>query len=157
MRINPTTSGSGVSTLEKKNPGCIIQIIGPVLDVAFPSGKMPNIYNALVVKGRDIVDQPINVTCEDDDIALLSAGEGNDVLPENSGGDDRRPPPFQVECGGNGIGLLSAGEGGHQQEVRRRTGTDGVRSDAKVAWGRERGVAATTAWGCLVLKMRSRD
>ncbi|TXG60897.1 hypothetical protein EZV62_012260 [Acer yangbiense] len=25
---------------------------------------MPNIYNALIVKGRDTVDQPINVTCE---------------------------------------------------------------------------------------------
>ncbi|KAL2225128.1 UNVERIFIED_CONTAM: ATP synthase subunit beta, chloroplastic [Sesamum indicum] len=64
MRINPTTSGSGVSTLEKKKPGRIVQIIGPVLDVAFPPGKMPNIYNALVVKGRDTVGQPINVTCE---------------------------------------------------------------------------------------------
>ncbi|EPS74270.1 hypothetical protein M569_00480, partial [Genlisea aurea] len=64
MRINPTTSGSGVSTLEKKNLGRIVQIIGPVLDVAFTPGKMPNIYNALIVKGRDTVDQPINVTCE---------------------------------------------------------------------------------------------
>ncbi|KAL2924353.1 ATP synthase subunit beta chloroplastic, partial [Bienertia sinuspersici] len=35
-----------------------------VLDVAFPPGKMPNIYNALVVKGRDTTGQPINVTCE---------------------------------------------------------------------------------------------
>ncbi|CAO2812645.1 unnamed protein product [Amaranthus hypochondriacus] len=64
MTINPTTSGSGVSTLEKKNLGRIAQIIGPVLDVAFPPGKMPNIYNALVVKGRDTSGQPINVTCE---------------------------------------------------------------------------------------------
>nr|YP_010825764.1 ATP synthase CF1 beta subunit [Eremophila alatisepala]UOI19204.1 ATP synthase CF1 beta subunit [Eremophila alatisepala] len=64
MRINPNTSGSGVSTLEKKNQGRIVQIIGPVLDVAFPPGKMPNIYNALVVKGRDTGGQPINVTCE---------------------------------------------------------------------------------------------
>ncbi|KAJ0074684.1 hypothetical protein Patl1_37458 [Pistacia atlantica] len=62
MRINPTPSGPGA--LEKKNLGRIAQIIGPVLDVAFPPGKMPNIYNALVVKGRDTVGQPINVTCE---------------------------------------------------------------------------------------------
>ncbi|KAL3646589.1 hypothetical protein CASFOL_009556 [Castilleja foliolosa] len=50
----------------KKKPGAyrIVQIIGPVLDVAFPPGKMPNIYNALVVKGRDTVGQAINVTCE---------------------------------------------------------------------------------------------
>ncbi|KAL2922368.1 ATP synthase subunit beta chloroplastic [Bienertia sinuspersici] len=50
--------------LEKENLGRIAQIIGPVLDVAFPPGKMPNIYNALVVKGRDTTGQPINVTCE---------------------------------------------------------------------------------------------
>ncbi|KAL8547753.1 hypothetical protein ACS0TY_007181 [Phlomoides rotata] len=51
MIINPTTSGSGVSTLEKKTR-------------AFSPGKMPNIYNALVVKGQDTAGQPINVTCE---------------------------------------------------------------------------------------------
>ncbi|KAI7989677.1 hypothetical protein LOK49_LG13G00289 [Camellia lanceoleosa] len=64
MRINLATSGSGVYVLEKKNLGCIVQIIGQVLDVSFSPSKMPNIYNALVVKGRDTVCQPINVTCE---------------------------------------------------------------------------------------------
>ncbi|TYH33299.1 hypothetical protein ES332_D13G049200v1 [Gossypium tomentosum] len=64
MKINPTTSVPGVSTLEKENLGHISQIIGPVLDVAFPPSKMPNIYNALVVKGRDTAGQQINVTCE---------------------------------------------------------------------------------------------
>ena len=64
MKINPTTSVPGVSTLEKENLGRISQIIGPVLDVAFPPGKMPNIYNALVVKGQDPAGQQINVTCE---------------------------------------------------------------------------------------------
>ncbi|XP_022871930.1 uncharacterized protein LOC111391029 [Olea europaea var. sylvestris] len=44
--------------------GRIVQIIDPVLDVAFPPGKMPNIYNALVVKGRDTVSQAIKVNCE---------------------------------------------------------------------------------------------
>ncbi|KAF8380769.1 hypothetical protein HHK36_028259 [Tetracentron sinense] len=64
MRINPTISGPGISTLEEKNLGRIAQIIGLALDVAFPPGKMPNIYNALVVKGRDTIGQQINVTCE---------------------------------------------------------------------------------------------
>ncbi|KAK3417467.1 hypothetical protein EUGRSUZ_H03409 [Eucalyptus grandis] len=64
MRINLTTLGPGVSTLENNNLGCIAQIIGPALDVAFPPGKMPNIYNALAVKGRDTISQEINVTCE---------------------------------------------------------------------------------------------
>ncbi|CAN6483807.1 unnamed protein product [Victoria cruziana] len=64
MRKNPTTSGLGVSTLVEKNQGCVAQIIGPVLYVAFSPGKMPNIYNSLVVKGQDTVGQEINVTCE---------------------------------------------------------------------------------------------
>ncbi|KAH0849794.1 LOW QUALITY PROTEIN: hypothetical protein HID58_096086, partial [Brassica napus] len=49
---------------KKPNLGRIAQIIGPVLDVAFPPGKMPNIYNALVVKGRDTLGQEIKWTCE---------------------------------------------------------------------------------------------
>lgn len=64
MRINPTTPDPGVSALEKKNLGRIARIIGPVLDVAFPRGKMPYIYNALVVKGRDTAGKEITMTCE---------------------------------------------------------------------------------------------
>ncbi|AES77913.2 F0F1-type ATP synthase, beta subunit [Medicago truncatula] len=64
MRLTPTTSDTEVSGLEKKNIGRITQIIGSVLDVVFPPGKMPNIYNALIVQGRDTVGQEINVTCE---------------------------------------------------------------------------------------------
>jgi len=39
--------------------GRITQIIGPVLDVVFSPGKMPNIYNALIVQGRDTLGQSI--------------------------------------------------------------------------------------------------
>ncbi|XP_044335282.1 ATP synthase subunit beta, chloroplastic-like [Triticum aestivum] len=64
MRTNPTTSPPGVSTIEEKSTGRIDQIIGPVLDVTFPPGKLPYIYNALVVQSRDTADKQINVTCE---------------------------------------------------------------------------------------------
>jgi len=64
MRLTPTTSDTEVSGLEKKNLGHITQIIDPVLDVVFSPGKMPYIYNALIVQGRDTVGQEINVTCE---------------------------------------------------------------------------------------------
>ncbi len=30
------------------NTGIILQIIGPVMDISFPSGKMPNIYLRVV-------------------------------------------------------------------------------------------------------------
>ncbi|XBH67722.1 hypothetical protein VPH35_096048 [Triticum aestivum] len=64
MRTNPTTSPPGVSTIEEKSTGRIDQIIGPVLDVTFPPGKLPYIYNALVVQSRDTTDKQINLTCE---------------------------------------------------------------------------------------------
>jgi F-type H+-transporting ATPase subunit beta len=53
----------GVST-ETKNVGRITQIIGPVLDVTFPAGNMPSIYNALTVRGKNEAGQEISVTCE---------------------------------------------------------------------------------------------
>ena len=52
-----------VST-ETKSIGRITQIIGPVLDVSFPAGKMPNIYNAISVRGKNEAGQEISVTCE---------------------------------------------------------------------------------------------
>ena len=52
-----------VST-ETKTFGRITQIIGPVLDASFPPGKMPNIYNALVVQGKNEAGQEISVACE---------------------------------------------------------------------------------------------
>jgi F-type H+/Na+-transporting ATPase subunit beta len=39
MRTNPTTSRPGISTIEEKSVGRIDQIIGPVLDITFPTGK----------------------------------------------------------------------------------------------------------------------
>merc|ERR1711988_850472 len=47
----------GVDTASKT--GFISQIIGPVVDVEFPSGDLPKIYNALVVKGDES-----SITCE---------------------------------------------------------------------------------------------
>ena len=52
------------STVTTQHLGRITQIIGPVLDASFPPGKMPNIYNALVIKGQNLAGQDINVTCE---------------------------------------------------------------------------------------------
>jgi F-type H+-transporting ATPase subunit beta len=44
--------------------GRITQIIGPVMDVAFEPGKMPNIYNSLEIKGKNQSGQEISVVCE---------------------------------------------------------------------------------------------
>lgn len=53
-----------VTTTEKTNTGVIIQIIGPVVDVEFSTGKMPQIYNALKIAGKNAAGQDVSVTCE---------------------------------------------------------------------------------------------
>ncbi|MFM2431240.1 MAG: hypothetical protein RLZZ511_2453 [Cyanobacteriota bacterium] len=44
--------------------GYITQVIGPVVDIKFPSGKMPSIYNALNIKAKDAAGKEMIVTCE---------------------------------------------------------------------------------------------
>ena len=53
-----------VTTTEKTNTGRITKIIGPVVDVEFPRGKMPQIYNALKIEGTNEAGQDVSVTCE---------------------------------------------------------------------------------------------
>ncbi|MEB3230952.1 MAG: F0F1 ATP synthase subunit beta [Leptolyngbyaceae bacterium] len=53
-----------VTTAEKTNIGVISQVIGPVLDVKFSSGQMPQIYNALTVTGKNPAGNDISLTCE---------------------------------------------------------------------------------------------
>jgi F-type H+/Na+-transporting ATPase subunit beta len=44
--------------------GTITQIIGPVMDIEFPQGSMPNIYNAIVVEGVNEAGQELRITAE---------------------------------------------------------------------------------------------
>jgi F-type H+-transporting ATPase subunit beta len=53
-----------VTTTEKANIGYITQIIGPVVDAEFTNGKMPQIYNAIKVQGKNSAGQDVAVTCE---------------------------------------------------------------------------------------------
>ena len=46
------------------NTGTILQIIGPVMDIAFPPGKMPSIYNSLVIEGKTETGETLKVICE---------------------------------------------------------------------------------------------
>ena len=52
------------ASTQTKHIGRITQIIGPVLDVTFSPGQMPNIYNALTIRGKNEAGQEISVTCE---------------------------------------------------------------------------------------------
>ncbi|MCS6812933.1 MAG: F0F1 ATP synthase subunit beta, partial [Cyanobacteria bacterium] len=53
-----------VTTAERTNIGYITQIIGPVVDIKFPSGNLPKIYNALSISGTNTAGQTVKVTCE---------------------------------------------------------------------------------------------
>ena len=50
---------------ENKSIGKITQIIGPVLDVEFKRGRVPKIYNALLIEAQKVgTDEMQTITCE---------------------------------------------------------------------------------------------
>ncbi|MFW6034630.1 MAG: F0F1 ATP synthase subunit beta [Halothermotrichaceae bacterium] len=59
---------------DKQNTGKVVQVIGPVVDVEFPSGELPEIYNAVKITGeresaqggpnKDESDNKIDLTVE---------------------------------------------------------------------------------------------
>jgi F-type H+-transporting ATPase subunit beta len=49
---------------QTQNIGRVIQIIGPVLDIVFAKGKVPNIYNALSIRSKNAAGIELAVTCE---------------------------------------------------------------------------------------------
>jgi len=53
-----------MTAVQTQNQGRITQIIGPVIDVSFPRGFMPNIYNSLCVEGRNEAGQLLKVVAE---------------------------------------------------------------------------------------------
>ncbi len=52
------------ATLDKTSTGKVIQVIGPVIDVEFPSGKLPNIYNALQIQGKNTEGKDVVIVAE---------------------------------------------------------------------------------------------
>ena len=53
-----------MKTTKISNTGVILQIIGPVMDISFPRGKMPSIFNSLIVEGKTESGQDLKVVCE---------------------------------------------------------------------------------------------
>lgn len=47
--------------MSDQNIGRVVQVIGPVVDIEFPGGKLPNIYNAIKIENED---SGIDLTCE---------------------------------------------------------------------------------------------
>jgi F-type H+-transporting ATPase subunit beta len=45
-------------------PGKVVQVIGPVIDVEFESGQLPEIYHSLEIVGKNPAGQDVKVVCE---------------------------------------------------------------------------------------------
>ena len=52
------------TAIETKQVGKVVQVIGPVLDVSFESGHLPELYNALEIHATTDSGQTIRVTVE---------------------------------------------------------------------------------------------
>ncbi len=50
--------------MSEKNIGRITQVIGPVVDVEFEKGKLPQIFNALRITNKSLNDDDWNLVCE---------------------------------------------------------------------------------------------
>ncbi|OGI20559.1 MAG: F0F1 ATP synthase subunit beta [Candidatus Melainabacteria bacterium RIFCSPHIGHO2_02_FULL_34_12] len=48
----------------QKEEGIISQVIGPVIDVEFQPGFLPDIYTALQIKGKNAVNEEVNIVAE---------------------------------------------------------------------------------------------
>ncbi|HMW91011.1 MAG TPA: F0F1 ATP synthase subunit beta [Candidatus Obscuribacter sp.] len=53
-----------MSTVLEKTQGQVVQVIGPVVDVEFPSRHLPEIYNALEIAGVNPAGEQMKVVCE---------------------------------------------------------------------------------------------
>ncbi|WP_028574100.1 F0F1 ATP synthase subunit beta [Desulfonatronovibrio hydrogenovorans] len=50
--------------MSAQNTGKIVQVIGPVVDLEFPEGKLPNIFNAVTISNPTISDEKDNLVVE---------------------------------------------------------------------------------------------
>ncbi|MCA1743260.1 MAG: F0F1 ATP synthase subunit beta [Desulfovibrionales bacterium] len=50
--------------MSAQNIGKVVQVIGPVVDLEFPEGKLPNIFNAIFISNPTISDEKDNLVVE---------------------------------------------------------------------------------------------
>ena len=59
-----TATASPSASAPANSIGHVVQIIGPVLDVAFESGQLPDLYNAIEIKTTTDSGQAVRVVAE---------------------------------------------------------------------------------------------
>ena len=108
------------------NIGRVVQVIGPVVDVAFQEGQLPNILNAILITNPAINDEPDNLVVEvaqhlGDNVVRCIAMDITDGLVRGMEAKDVGTPimvPVGQECLGrivnvvgkpvDGLGLIEA-------------------------------------------------
>lgn len=68
-------------TNETANIGRVVQVIGPVLDIVFAKGQVPNIYNALNIKSKNAAGIEVAVTVEVQQLLGDNAVRAVSMLP----------------------------------------------------------------------------
>ncbi len=53
-----------MTTVLQKDEGIVSQIIGPVIDVEFQPGCLPDLHTALQIKGKNAVNEEVNIVAE---------------------------------------------------------------------------------------------
>jgi F-type H+-transporting ATPase subunit beta len=103
--MDPTTGKN--QTTQEKNIGKIVQVIGPTVDVEFPSDKLPAILNALLIKDEK---RDINITCEvslhvGDNVVRAIAMSSTDGLVRGMEAEDLGQP-ISVPVGTQALGRV---------------------------------------------------
>jgi len=96
--------------MSDQNVGKIVQVIGPVCDVEFEAGQLPDIMNALLVSNPGINDEADNLVIEvaqhlGDNVVRCIAMDQTDGLRRGQDAKDTGKP-IEIPCGSNGLGRI---------------------------------------------------
>ncbi|HKK32425.1 MAG TPA: F0F1 ATP synthase subunit beta [Desulfomicrobiaceae bacterium] len=92
------------------NVGKIVQVIGPVVDLEFPEGKLPNILNAITITNPTIDDTEENLVVEvaqhlGNNVVRCISMDSTDGLVRGQAGKDTGEP-IQVPVGAASLGRI---------------------------------------------------
>ena len=63
-----------------ENTGKVIQVIGPVVDIRFPEGDLPKLYNAIVIKGEKPLTVEVAQHMGDDVVRCIAMGSTDGLV-----------------------------------------------------------------------------
>lgn len=96
--------------MSEVNTGKVIQVVGPVVDVEFEPGKLPEIMNALLISNKGLSDEADNLVVEvaqhlGDNVVRCVSMDGTDGLVRGQEAKDTGKP-IEIPCGQNALGRI---------------------------------------------------